>query len=205
MKATLTGTIAMTVDAPVRYMDKSREYYAAHGYEKPYRWAHFDHVPFTRPRVPLAAATLGVVTTSMLDDAHRGRHRRLAAGDFANPPAALYTEDVFWDRDATHTKDRESYFPYAALSSAVDAGRIGLDLQDGSGSEGHIARHLQRTHRVARCNGAHVVDHAHDLAGAAEDAGRRNVHPAGRRQRAVHPQPPAAHLRRARAIQSGKR
>lgn len=115
----------MTVDAPVRYMDKSREYYAAHGYEKPYRWAHFDDVPFTRPRVPLSDATLGVVTTSMLDDAHLGRHRRLAEGDLANPPTALYTEDVFWDRDATHTRDRESYFPYAALGTAVDSGRLG--------------------------------------------------------------------------------
>jgi hypothetical protein len=31
----------------VRYIDKTREYYAGAGYDKPYRWAHFDGIPFT--------------------------------------------------------------------------------------------------------------------------------------------------------------
>ncbi len=32
----------------VRYIDKTREYYQGEGYATPYRWAHFDEVPFTR-------------------------------------------------------------------------------------------------------------------------------------------------------------
>ena len=31
------------------YIDKSREYYQAQGFEQAYRWAAFDQVPFTRP------------------------------------------------------------------------------------------------------------------------------------------------------------
>ncbi len=37
----------------VSYIDKSREYYAAHGYERPYRWSHNDESPFTALVKPL--------------------------------------------------------------------------------------------------------------------------------------------------------
>ena len=43
----------------VSYIDKSREYYEASGYDQPYRWAAFDTVPFT----PMAPVT-GAVTPS---------------------------------------------------------------------------------------------------------------------------------------------
>lgn len=33
---------------PVRYIDKTRDYYLSQGYEKPYQWAQYDDVPFTR-------------------------------------------------------------------------------------------------------------------------------------------------------------
>ena len=29
----------------VRYIDRTRAYYEAEGYAKPYEWAHFDHIP----------------------------------------------------------------------------------------------------------------------------------------------------------------
>ena len=38
----------------VSYIDKSREYYQAHGYDKPYSWAHHDAVPFAPLTKPLA-------------------------------------------------------------------------------------------------------------------------------------------------------
>ena len=31
----------------VSYIDKSREYYGAHGYDKAYQWATNDNTPFT--------------------------------------------------------------------------------------------------------------------------------------------------------------
>src|SRR5688572_5618480 len=44
----------------VRYIDKTREYYQGEGYASPYRWAHFDDVPFTLPPRPLAECRVGL-------------------------------------------------------------------------------------------------------------------------------------------------
>ena len=33
-------------DAPIPYMARTREYYAAIGYTTPYRWAHYVEAPF---------------------------------------------------------------------------------------------------------------------------------------------------------------
>ena len=48
----------------VRYIDKTREYYLAEGYEKPYHWAHFDEVPFTPLIKPLAESRIALASTS---------------------------------------------------------------------------------------------------------------------------------------------
>ncbi len=50
--------------AYVRYIEKTREYYLAEGYDKPYRWAHYDTVPFTPLTKPLAECRLTLVSTS---------------------------------------------------------------------------------------------------------------------------------------------
>ncbi len=41
-----TRTIEATLDLPIRYIDRSRAYYLALGYDNPYRWAHNVDVPF---------------------------------------------------------------------------------------------------------------------------------------------------------------
>ncbi|MEZ5229832.1 MAG: hypothetical protein R2710_25170 [Acidimicrobiales bacterium] len=46
------------------YIDKSREYYAAHGYEKAYEWATNDDAPFTPLSKPLSECKVGAITTS---------------------------------------------------------------------------------------------------------------------------------------------
>jgi hypothetical protein len=109
----------------VRYIDRSRDYYAAHGYDKPYRWAHCDTVPFAPMRRPLAESTLAIVTTAMPDASYTRDTRRLAVCETATAPAALYTQEVFWDKEATHTDDLGSYFPLAALQALAGEGRIG--------------------------------------------------------------------------------
>ena len=38
-------------------------FYAAQGYEKPYRWAHFADVPFAPLPKPLAQCRVALVTT----------------------------------------------------------------------------------------------------------------------------------------------
>jgi D-proline reductase (dithiol) PrdB len=115
----------MEVSKPiVRYMDRSREYYGAQGYEKPYRWAHHDAVPFAPLNKPLAEATLAIVTTAMPDPTYTRTTRRLAIEETASAPASLYTREVFWDKESTHTDDRGSYFPLDALVEKVREGRL---------------------------------------------------------------------------------
>jgi hypothetical protein len=50
----------------VSYIDRSREYYGAQGYQKPYAWPRYDKVPFTPLAKPLAEARIGLVTTAGL-------------------------------------------------------------------------------------------------------------------------------------------
>ena len=40
-------------DVPVPYMYRTRTYYQALGYERPYRWAQYVDVPFTALAKPL--------------------------------------------------------------------------------------------------------------------------------------------------------
>ncbi len=91
----------------VRYIDKTRAYYEAEGYGKPYEWAHFDEIPFTPfPGVarPLSECRVGVVTTS--DMARRG-------------------SEIVPDRYATTLDDVDSYLPLTHLHRFVTEGRIG--------------------------------------------------------------------------------
>ena len=48
----------------VRYIDKTPDYYLSQGYDKPYRWANFDDVPFTLLNKPLSESRLALVSTS---------------------------------------------------------------------------------------------------------------------------------------------
>ncbi|HET7343595.1 MAG TPA: reductase, partial [Methylomirabilota bacterium] len=48
----------------VRYIDKTTTYYRGEGYATPYRWAHFDDIPFTPLTRPLAGCRVGLVTSS---------------------------------------------------------------------------------------------------------------------------------------------
>ena len=57
-----------TAHPPVAYMARTKRYYEAQGYAKPYVWAHFDEVPFAKLGKPLAESTLAIVTTSALHD-----------------------------------------------------------------------------------------------------------------------------------------
>jgi D-proline reductase (dithiol) PrdB len=109
----------------VSYIDKSREYYAARGYANPYRWAHFEDVPFAPLQRPLSQGVVTLITT-----AHRipsegeppsGHSVYSVSSD--HPPAQLSTDGLFWDRGATHTNDMDSYCPVHRLRELVREGR----------------------------------------------------------------------------------
>jgi hypothetical protein len=116
----------------VRYIDKTREYYRAEGYETPYRWAHFDDIPFTPPARPLAECRVGLITTSEM--AVRGAAPPVPEDDPLRDPywlrsdtpvASLHSLKVAYDRYATTLDDVDSYLPLTRLGEYVAAGRIG--------------------------------------------------------------------------------
>ncbi len=117
----------------VRYIDRTREYYLAEGYEKSYRWSHFDDVPFTPLEKPLADCRIAIVSTS---DVHL-KDDELAQGEFNamlgnvysipsdTPVDALYSRQEHFDTHATHIEDVDSYFPLTRLRELAGDGKIG--------------------------------------------------------------------------------
>ncbi len=110
---------------PVPYIDRTRRYYAAQGFEKPYAWAQFEDTPFTPPAKPVPESTLALITTAALYDRQASDPRFVASGETADPPERLYGNDLSWDRRATHLDDLNSYFPIDQLRELSDAGRVG--------------------------------------------------------------------------------
>jgi hypothetical protein len=114
----------------VSYIDRTREFYSAQGYDRPYRWAHFDAVPFSGLVKPLAESRVGLLTTASpwRDDKPKDGVLRGAkqpwSGPTASPPERLYTDDLSWDKEATHTDDVDSFLPIRALESLAREGRV---------------------------------------------------------------------------------
>jgi hypothetical protein len=51
--------------------------------------------------------------------------REMYAQPAVPPPSSLYTDDLFWDKKATHTKDVDSFFPVNRLAEYAQSGRVG--------------------------------------------------------------------------------
>jgi hypothetical protein len=114
-------------EAPVPYMQRTRDYYRALGYTNDYVWAHHADVPFVRPTKPVSTMRLALICTAGPGDrSHRDeRNRRhVWSGLVASPPARFDT-DVAWDRESTHTDDRETFLPIDAAKRLVADGRLG--------------------------------------------------------------------------------
>jgi len=115
----------------VSYIDRTREYYAAQGYERPYRWAQFDDVPFTPLPAPLSELCVTLVTTASPQRGQRASDgvlrgsKEVWSGRTEDPPESLYTDDLAWDKEATHTEDVESFLPIRKLRAFAEEGRIG--------------------------------------------------------------------------------
>ena len=115
----------------VSYIDRTREFYAAQGYGKPYVWARNTDAPFTPLAKPLSESRVTVVTTAStwredepVDGVLRGA-KQVWSGATGAPPERLFTDDLAWDKAATHTRDVESYVPMKRLAELVREGRIG--------------------------------------------------------------------------------
>ena len=127
----------MAIDTkPVEYIKRTRRYYQALGYGKPYDWAHFDVVPFTLPSKPVSECTVGIVSTAAPYHPNKGNQDPGAPYNAAakfysvyrlpvNPKPDLRISHVAIDRDHTTAEDQNSYLPLIALEAAWQQGRIG--------------------------------------------------------------------------------
>ena len=122
-------------DVPIRYMDRTREYYQALGFA-PYRWAHFTDAPFAPLRTPLAQARVALITTAAPFQPDAGDHGPRAAYNASAKFYQVYSapvdskpdlriSHVGYDRANTVPEDLDAYVPLARLHDAVAAGRIG--------------------------------------------------------------------------------
>ena len=130
-----TAGFAADHDAPIPYMQRTRDYYQTLGFS-PYRWAHFVDVPFAPLRVPLARARVALITTAApfqpdVGDQGPGAPYNAAAKFYrvysmstATVPD-LRISHVGYDRLHTTAADINTYLPLAQLQAAAAAGRIG--------------------------------------------------------------------------------
>jgi D-proline reductase (dithiol) PrdB len=122
-------------DAPIPYMQRTRDYYQVLGFS-PYRWAHFVEVPFTPLRVPLDRARVALITTAAPYQADVGDQGPGAAYNAAAKFYQVYSiptetepdlriSHVGYDRMHTTAADINTYLPLARMKEAVAARRIG--------------------------------------------------------------------------------
>jgi len=121
MTAATTGESA----DPVAYMERTRRYYEAQGFETPYRYAHHLEAPFTPLPKWLAECTVGLVTTASLYPRMPLEPRKVDSASTLRPPARLYADDLSWDKEATHLDDLGSFCPIEVLQESAAKGVIG--------------------------------------------------------------------------------
>jgi hypothetical protein len=140
-------------DASIRYMERTRNYYAAIGYATPYRWAHYVEAPFTRLSKPLAQSRVAIITTAALFRPDKGdqgpgapynggaKFYQVYSGDTSRMHD-LRISHIGYDRTHTTAEDSGTWFPLPALLRAVAAGRVGAATPRFHGAP------TNRSHRV---------------------------------------------------------
>jgi D-proline reductase (dithiol) PrdB len=121
---------------PITYMDRTRAWYLALGYDNPYQWAHHDNVPFTWLRRPLSKSTVALVTTAAPyradlsgqgpGDAYNGEAKFFSVWSKPVSPAPdVRISHIAYDRKHTSAKDPDTWYPLKRLREAAAQGRIG--------------------------------------------------------------------------------
>jgi D-proline reductase (dithiol) PrdB len=115
----------------VSYIDKSREYYGAHGYPQPYQWSYNAEVPFAPLAKPLSESCIGLLTTSFFpageepEGVDSARPKKPYAAKCDDALEGLFNSDLSWDKVNTHTDDLDTYLPINRLREMEASGRIG--------------------------------------------------------------------------------
>jgi glycine/betaine/sarcosine/D-proline reductase family selenoprotein B len=127
---------APDLDAPIPYMQRTREYYRALGYETPYRWAHYNDAPFQPLKKPLAQSRVTIVTTAAPYDPAKGdqgpgaeyngsaKFFRVYDGD-TSKEHDLRISHIAYDRIHTSAEDSNTWFPLPQLLRFAKEGLVG--------------------------------------------------------------------------------
>jgi len=102
---------------PIPYMQRTREYYRAIGYDTPYRWAHNTSAPFQPLKKPLAQSRVALITTAAKFDPSKGDQG----------PGAPYNGSAkfFSVYDGDSAKDHDLRISHIAYDSKAAEGLIG--------------------------------------------------------------------------------
>ena len=124
-------------DEPIRYMQRTREWYLALGYGNPYRWAHFDDVAFQPLAKPLSHTTVALVTTAAPYQPDKGPQGVGAPMNAAAKFFQVYSLASKDDHDLRNThvaidfrhtsrEDSGTWLPLPAMRAAAARGRFKL-------------------------------------------------------------------------------
>lgn len=150
-------------DEPIRYMQRTRDWYLALGYGNPYRWAHFEDVPFQPLAKPLAQTTVALITTAapVRPGAPQGRPAFDAAAKFFR----VYSGDTDRDHDVRNThvaidfkhstgEDSNAWFPLPLMRQLASTGRFNLARRFQGMPTNRSQRHVKEVdcpELLARC------------------------------------------------------
>lgn len=109
----------------VKYMERTRLFYRAQGFEEDYTWTHNTKAPFLPLEKPLASCVVGLVTTAVSEPDIPKPIREAKSYPLSDIPKNFDTSELSWHKDSTHTDDRESYFSIEALRQLNIEGVIG--------------------------------------------------------------------------------
>lgn len=102
-------------------------YYRALGYAPDYRWAKNDSAPFQPLAKPLSESRIALVVTSAMPGdwtVEAPPAKEVWSAPVATAPESLFNQNLSWDKESTHTRDRESYLPIDAMQALAADGVI---------------------------------------------------------------------------------
>ena len=113
---------------PIPYRKRIRDYYVGLGYGAPYKWAHYDDVPFTPLKKPLSQSKVTLITTAALYQPDKGDQGPGSPYNSAAKFYVVYSLDsskdhdtrishVGIDRNHTTQEDSGTWFPLPARNS----------------------------------------------------------------------------------------
>jgi hypothetical protein len=127
----------MDPDQPIPYMQRTHAWYAALGYDTPYRYAHFEDVPFQPLARPLGDCIVALVTTAAPYQADKGPQGPGAPYNAQAKFYAPYSGDTALDHDVrishvaidrqhTSMEDSNCWFPLPLMRRWAAEGRFHL-------------------------------------------------------------------------------